>query len=116
MNYCATHNQFYSSHCVYCGPPAVRPGVVPYTIPTTLPLCSACGNVLMPGVPHICMTAGQTGTAPGSHVCIAGTGRCCVVCGKAMFETSGFITTLERPESSGSSTATPPGHNAEAFS
>jgi hypothetical protein len=133
MNYCATHNQFYSAHCVYCGPPAVSGSpttVIPFG--NQAGTCGACGATLLSGLAHICMTAGRlAGNAPGYHVCAQGAGTTCVVCGKSMVATSGFITTVdsvrvfdgtsfetkfERPNSSGSSHTDPLGRKSESSS
>src|SRR5579871_3347744 len=60
MNYCATHNQFCHSHCVYCGEPAKLP-ISTSGYAQTAAICSRCGQTIWPGATtHLCVSAGTT--------------------------------------------------------
>jgi hypothetical protein len=117
MNYCATHNQFYSAHCVYCGPvvTGASPTIFPFPISNSGGTCSVCGQVLIGGFVHVCQSS-MSGNAPGYHVCVQGTGTT-VICRKRMVVTTGYMrpveTPVERPESAGSDKTAPLGRKTE---
>jgi hypothetical protein len=59
MNYCATHNQFYSTHCVYCGPPPIRITTNTTGTISTSYSCANCGQLVFNGMMHVCSTASK---------------------------------------------------------